>query len=136
MKGTTTMAEMTAKFEVPKEIIDGHIRSALTEALAKHSDTIVRDLVNRAMRMPGTDRWGHPDNSKTVIDDAIEKAIIEETKAGIAAWVEEQRPKIQAQVRAALTAKSGAMLKKIVDNLGVHLAHGFDISVLLKDPPR
>jgi hypothetical protein len=130
------MAEMTAKFEVPKEIIDGHIRAALTDALSKHSDTLVRDLVERAMRVPGTDRYGSPSRDKTVIDDAIEKAIVNETKAGIEEWVAEQRPKIQAQVRAALTAKGGAMVKKIVDNLGVHLAHGFDISVFLKDPPR
>lgn len=130
------MAEMTAKFEVPKEIIDGHIRAALTEALAKHSNALVLDLVNRAMRMPATNQYGSPIPNKTIIDEAIERAIVDETKAGIAAWVEEQRPKIQAQVRAALTAKGGGMLKKIVDNLGVHLAHGFDISVLLKDPPR
>lgn len=126
------MAEMTAKFEIPKEIIDGHIRAALADALAKHSDHMIREIVDRALRAPAKDRY----SNQTMVEEAIQATIQEEVGKAIKEWLEQHRPKIAEQVRAALTKKSDGLMSKLVANLAIHLAHGFDIRVLLRDPPE
>lgn len=116
------MAEM--KFDVPKEIVEGYVKAAVSEALMKNGKTLVEELVKQCLfaKENSYDR-------ETRFDKALTAAINKEVQAALAAWLEDAKPQIRASIDKALKARHGDLIKKVVDGCTVQLGHGFKIHI-------
>lgn len=112
-----------------EKIVEGQIKAAVLEALASKSESVIEHLVTAALSEPDKNSYGR----KTIVQAEIDKAIVEEANNAAKEWLDAQRPKIRALVKARLEKGTHELVKTIADQLVARFAGGFDVSVWFKE---
>lgn len=107
------MADSQVQINVSKDVIDAHVRSAVAAVLNRDPEGLIRAVVDVAMRQPA---GGY--SRTTVWEEAVNKMIQDVARATFEKWVEEQKPAIEAAVRARLNGKDRKdMIAKVCERL-------------------
>jgi hypothetical protein len=113
-----------ASVNIPKDLLEPiirqHIQAGVVAAVgdpAKLIETVIERMlkqkVNREGKVESNECYNRYDLIELVAQDAIHKA----AKAAVEAYVNDQRPAIEAAVRKAIERKTGAFAKALVDGL-------------------
>lgn len=118
--------ELKIDNEAIAKMVQEQIKVAAAAALSAQSPVLIQHIVDTAMntKVNSYDR-------QTVFEAAIGAAIRAEAKAALDQWVADNKPKIQAQVYAALNKQTG-LAKSIADKLVLGLTKDLDVVAYLK----
>jgi hypothetical protein len=81
------------------KLVQEHVRSAVTTALASKSDYLVKQLVDYAMNEKDSRSYGR----STILEDKINSLIREEAAGAMKEWLDSKRAEIRKQVFAAIS---------------------------------
>lgn len=121
--GDTEMTEQ-ASVNIPKDLLEPiirqHVAAGVVAAIGDPAE-LIRQIVDRSLKVKVDSEGKVNDyshyNTHDFIDAIAGKTIREATKAAVIEYVNEQRPAIQAAVKAHLTRKTSAVAKALVDGL-------------------
>lgn len=123
------MADTQVVMQVPKEIIDAQVRSAVAQALAKDPAALVRTIVEAALNEKDPRSY----SNKPIWIDALNKMIRDEAQACIAEWIETQRPAIRKACHEKLGTQGRKIIAGIADQLAEKVKTGFHVSISFRD---
>jgi len=121
--------EQAVVMNVPKDVIETHIKLAVSQVLARDPERLIRACVDAVLTQK--DRNNYRD--KTILDTMLEKLIIDTANLAAVEWIREQGPMIREAVRARLTKDRAAFIKKLCDAIGDNLQKNVHVSVSLTD---
>jgi hypothetical protein len=131
---------LTISQDVVKPIVDAKIQAAIVAALGDGTD-LIRAAVAKALEVR-VDRDGNisrydSDNKYPYMEAVCERLIRESTGKALAAWVEENKPKIEAELKKVLS-KSGnklaaALAAGLLESVKSDVKHTVNITF---DTPR
>lgn len=106
-----------------KAIIDAHVKTAVANALMPHSETFVREFVERSLltinENSDRNRYKGAHQKVSVLQEIVEQCIAEEATKAIREWAESHREQIAKQIRTSISsnrfAKQWAL--KVVEDL-------------------
>jgi hypothetical protein len=108
------MSDAQVVVNVSKEIIDAHVKAAVVSALGRDPSTLIKAVVDAAMREPDRNGYGRG----TIWDTEVNKMIREVALQTFNEWLNEMKPTIAKEVRARLAGKNGtATINDIVEKL-------------------
>lgn len=110
-----------------EKLVEGHIKVAAAEALAKHSPELIRRLVDHALAA----KREHYDRV-TIFEATVQKMIIDEATAACKEWLDEQRPLIRKLVYEAIKRKDNGLAQKIAEQLVTGLSKSLNVSTYLQ----
>ena len=139
------MANSEATFKIPNDVIEPIVKeqvvAGVLAALGDPSKLITK-VVERAIAQK-VNREGKIDrcnfyNKYSMVEVLAEKAIHQVTMEAIAAWVEKNKPAIQAQVEKALSRKTSPFARALIDGLSqaVQQSWKFTCNINLEDKSR
>lgn len=109
------MADSQVQINVSKDVIDAHVRAAVANVLNRDPEALVRAVVDAALSQK---RPGAYSNDPPIWQEKVNEMIREVASATWTAWIDEQRPKIEAAVRARLDSKQKKdLISKVCDRL-------------------
>jgi len=113
-------------FNVPREIIDAHVKAAVASTLNKDPGTLVAKIVEAAMQ-----ERGNAYDGSTIWSRKVNEMIREVATEAFQAWLNEQRPLIAKVVRDKLAARnSKAFVDEVAGKLTAALGQ-FHVSIHL-----
>lgn len=121
--------EQAVVMNVPKEVLDQHIKLAVAQVLSRDPERFITACVDVVLQAKDQNNY----NRKTVLDTVLEKLIIETAQKSAQEWINEQGPKIREAVRKRLDKDKGALIQKLVDGLGDQLQKNVHVSVSISE---
>lgn len=112
--------------EAVEKLVNEQIRAAVAATLSAKSDYLVGRLVDEVMRKK--DRNSYSDD-RTIWEKMTDEMVRKAAQEAAMSWLEEQKPKIVALVRAKLGAKSKDLINKVADALVANFAAGLRVNV-------
>lgn len=116
--------EQAVVMNVPKDVIETHIKLAVAQVLARDPETLIRACVD-AVLTKKSDNY----HSRTVLETTLEKLIKETAERSAQEWITEQGPKIRDAVRQRLNKDKAALIQKLVDGLGDQLKSNIRVNI-------
>jgi hypothetical protein len=109
-----------------EKLVEGQIKVAAAEALAKHSPVLIQRLVEHALaaKQNGYDRT-------TIFEATVQSMIRAEATEAVKEWIDEQRPLIRKLVYEAIKRKDGGLAQKIAEQLVAGLSRNLEIDAYL-----
>ena len=117
---------------IPKGALEGvvnaHIQAAVTEALGRNPEVLVKAVVRAAMAQ----RKQHY-NSKSIFEEQVSAMIRKTASEEFQKFLDEKRPAIADQIRAKFDGNAEKLVDTIAEKLVGHLGGSFCVQVYLKD---
>ena len=139
------MANSEATFKIPNDVIEPIVKEQVvagvlaalgdpSKLITKVVERAIAQKVNREGKIDRCDFY----NKYSMVEVLAEKAIHQVTMEAIAAWVEKNKPAIQAQVEKALSRKTSPFARALIDGLSqaVQQSWKFTCNINLEDESR
>jgi hypothetical protein len=109
------MADQAVTLNLSNEVIDAHVRAAVAQVLNRDPEGLVRAVVDAALAQK---RPGAYSSEPPIWQEQVNAMIREVAEATWKEWIDEQRPKIQAAIRARLDSRQKKdLIAKVCDRL-------------------
>jgi hypothetical protein len=104
--------DMQVLMKIPEEVVRAQVQAAVVAALARDPEKLVRAVVDAALHQKQNSY-----DRETIWDGQVHAMIRAVATDAFKEWVEEQRPKIRAAVRARLDASKSKTIDSFADKL-------------------
>lgn len=118
-----------------QQIIQAQVQAAVMAALRPHSDQFVKEMIEKSLLVvnEGSDRNRYASQGKkvTVLQEIVEKIIIEEATAAIKDWASGHREEIAKNIHTSINTNrfSKAFALQIVESMLKATAYNFKVEV-------
>jgi hypothetical protein len=110
-----------------KEAVDASVRMAVTEALGRNSDALVKAVVDAALNEQTSNGY----NRTTAFRAALDRTIRDEAQRAVDALLEAERPRIHAVLRERITAER--LVERFIDTI-LETQGGLFVNVRIAPP--
>lgn len=119
-------------FKIPQELIQAQVQAAVVSALAERGDEFVTEIVRHAMSAKDHKANSYQDQKRTIFANMVDRMIRQVAQDSVKEWLEEQKPLIRKQIRAALGARKKEQVASMADKILDALSTDMHVSISLK----
>ncbi len=111
-----------------EKLVEGHIKIAAAEVLAKQSPVLIQRLVEQALAVKRPNAYS---SDKSIFEETVQAMIRDEATAAVKEWLDEQRPVIKKLVLEAIKRKDNGLAQKIAEQLVTGLSKSLSVSTYI-----